>query len=346
MFCMKTQLRPGKHHVSLKHDKGPHSCDLSSQGRLISLPSLGPEDVVAFGAEEVLTGANDGSIFRTNITTGQTHTVTNTGGRPLGLELLRDGSLIVCDSFKGLLRLPLDGNGDAAGDLEVLVAEVSGQPLKFCSNAAEAPDGTIWFTESTSRFHYPEFMGAILEHSGRGSLNKWIPGQGATRVLDGLYFANGLVVEPDGAGVLFVETLDYSLRRLDVASGQVSDVATNLPGFPDNMSTLDTSLGESQGVWVAYAHPRSFPLDLLSKVPSIISHIAWNLPDAIRPGPAHESWVTRWELKAGQWVAAGQVRGKHPAFHTPTAAVPVGNELVLASKDCADLLVLPLAAVR
>ncbi|MGV0409849.1 SMP-30/gluconolactonase/LRE family protein [Corynebacterium resistens] len=342
---MKTQLRPEKHNVSLRHEKGPERIDLAREGRLISLPARGPEDVIAFGEGEVLTGANDGSIFRTNIATGQTVTVANTGGRPLGLELLRDGSLTICDSFKGLLRLPLDSNGDTAGDLEVLAAEVAGQPLKFCSNATEAPDGTIWFTESTSRFHYPEFMGAILEHSARGSLNKWVPGEGVSRVLDGLYFANGLVMEPEGAGILFAETLDYCLRRFDIATGKVSDVVTNMPGFPDNMSALDTSVGDGQGAWVAFAHPRSLPLDLLAKAPRAVSHIVWNMPDGIRPGPAHEVWVTRWNLQNSVWRAGGQVRGQHPDFHTPTAAVPVGEELVLASKDCSDLLVLPLSLV-
>lgn len=304
-------------------------------------------------SREVICGTNDGSLYLVNIDTNACSLIANTGGRPLGLELCKDGSLIVCDSFAGLLkyRRASSGNDSApAGSIafdpkpEVLASHVNAQPLKFCSNASESPDGSIWFTESTSRFHYPEFMGAILEHAPRGSLNVWRPNGEVKRVLDGRYFANGVVAEPNGDGVLFCETTDYAVRRWHIPSQSVTDLAENLPGFPDNASALTpTGRDGLSEIWITYAHPRSLPLDLLAKFPGIIRHIAWNLPDAIRPGPGHEVWAAQWLYDdVIGWRQGQQIRGTHPAFHTATGAVRIGNELILASKDQSILLAVSL----
>lgn len=336
---MKTQLKPGKHAVKIRHEGGPEPVDLHGSARVIPLPALGAEDIISDGRGHVLCGTNDGSIYRIDPEKHRSELLVNTGGRPLGLELLSSGDLVVCDSYKGLLRYPLDSSGRVCGPVEVLAQEVDGRRLRFCSNAAEGPDGSIWFTESTSRFHFPEFMGAILEHSATGSLNRWNSDGTVERVVDKLYFANGLHVASCGERILFCETTDYALRCIHSESRQQHDVATNLPGFPDNMSTPDGN----GGVWIAYAHPRSWALDMLAKLPSIVRHIAWNLPDAIRPGPSHDVWATYWvPSESGQWELRKQVRGVHPEFHTATAAVEIGNELILASKDHACLLAVPI----
>ena len=355
---MKMQLRTGKHKVSLSHVQGPPTAQLGTVSRLIPLPESGPEDVILADDRhpgQVYLGTLYGGIYRTNTVTGRSTLVCNTGGRPLGLELTRNGDLIICDSLRGLLRQRLDTQGNPSGDLEELVTNVAGKQLKFCSNAAEAPDGSIWFTESTDRYHCEEYMGSILEHRASGSLNVWHPdGEtgSAQRVLSGLFFANGLVIEPNGSGLLLCETTDYALRR--VAGGvmsekigqspRVQDVATNLPGFPDNMSTLDygPSGDEAPSVWVAFAHPRSWLLDLLAKLPAVFRHAIWNIPDAIRPGPEHEVWLVKCQLVDGEWKIVEQIRGTHPDFHTPTGAVRVGGELVVASKDQPHLLVIDL----
>lgn len=315
----KTPLRPGEHQVTIKHEVGPEPIDLTACTRLIPLPSHGPEDVISDGRGGLLVGCEDGSIYRIDATTSRIDLLANTGGRPLGLELTGN-HLIVCDSYKGLLRYEEDwgpaesahtvgaeqrlepqeieqgeastaetnNSGGPAFTLkqpaETLVTHVNGKPLKFCSNATVAPDGTIWFTESTSRFHYLEFMGAILEHRATGGVNRLNTDGTVEQVVPKRYFANGIVAEPDGTGVLFCETTDYAVRRVDVLTGRVGGVEENLPGFPDNMSALD----EQGGAWSAYAHPRSWALDLIAKLPGVIRHIAWWMPDAIRPGPKHD----------------------------------------------------------
>jgi sugar lactone lactonase YvrE len=88
----------------------------------------------------VLTGVVDGRVLRLHPDDGSVVVVADTGGRPLGLEWLPDGMLLVCDARRGLLAVDPDDGG-----IEVLVSEVAGQSLGFCNNAAVAADGAIWF---------------------------------------------------------------------------------------------------------------------------------------------------------------------------------------------------------
>ena len=53
----------------------------------------------------VWTGTADGGIHVHDPAGGSTTTVAVTGGRPLGLENLPDGRILVCDAHRGLLAL-------------------------------------------------------------------------------------------------------------------------------------------------------------------------------------------------------------------------------------------------
>ena len=72
------------------------------------------------------------------------------------------------------------------GKFETLVDEVDGRSLRFCSNVTEMPDGTIFFTESTSAFTYAHYLGAILEARARGSLFRRDPDGTVLTVVPGL----------------------------------------------------------------------------------------------------------------------------------------------------------------
>jgi sugar lactone lactonase YvrE len=111
------------------------------------VPSMGAEDVVVSPEGVVHTGTEDGVIWAIDPTTGSARRVADTGGRPLGLEILPDGHLLVCDAQRGLLRVHPE-----SGTVEVLVDLVGGEPMRFCNNAAVAADGTIWFSDSS--LHY------------------------------------------------------------------------------------------------------------------------------------------------------------------------------------------------
>ena len=71
---------------------------------VIPVPGNAPEDVVVDADGNIWTGVDDGRIVRIS-PDGQTAVVGNTGGRPLGLAVARDGRLLVCDSPRGLLAM-------------------------------------------------------------------------------------------------------------------------------------------------------------------------------------------------------------------------------------------------
>lgn len=159
---------------------------------------MGAEDVVVMEAGRhtgwVVTGTEDGSILRMRPDGDRIERVCRTGGRPMGIEVLRDGRLLVCDAMRGLLRVDPD-----SGAIEVLVARVDGVPMRFCNNAAETSDGAVWFSDSSQRFGVDRWKDEMLQRTRTGRLLRWVDGaersdggRGQVEVVvDGLSFANG-----------------------------------------------------------------------------------------------------------------------------------------------------------
>lgn len=263
---------------------GPHARnDALADSELWPVPGTGPEDVVLTADGTLYTGLQDGSILRITDDGDRVERVARTGGRPLGIELLHDGRLLVCDADEGLLAVDPD-----SGSIEALVTEVDGVRLKCTNNAAVAPDGTIWFTDSSRRFPVHHYKGDIIEHTGTGRLFRRDPDGTVTTAMDGLHFANGVALDPDGAFVLVAETGMYRIVRLWLTGeGQGrSEVFADMPGFPDNLST-----GPSGTFWCAVASSRNKLVDLLADKPPALRRLAWSLPDVVQPGPAKQALV-------------------------------------------------------
>ena len=72
--------------------------------RRLEVDGTGPEDVVVDEAGRVVTGVDDGRVLRVG-PDGRVEVVADTGGRPLGIELLGDDRLLVCDARRGLLAV-------------------------------------------------------------------------------------------------------------------------------------------------------------------------------------------------------------------------------------------------
>ncbi len=251
--------------------------------RRLDLPAPGPEDVVLDGPGRVLTGVADGRVLRVDPGTGEVETLANTGGRPLGLHACADGTVLVCDSRLGLLRVA-DG-----GAVETLVDEIGGEALNFASNVVQADDGTIYFSTSTRRFDLDHYMGDILEHGGSGRLLRRDPSGAVETLLDGLQFGNGVVLAPDGSCVVVAQTGGYCLTRYwltGARAGTHDTLIDNLPGFPDNMA-----LGSDGLIWVSLPTARNALLDRLLPLPGALRQLVWLLPDAVRPKPERTVWV-------------------------------------------------------
>lgn len=249
----------------------------------------GPEDVIFDADGMVLTGLADGRIVRIDPATGRRTIVGATGGRPLGLEPGRDGSVLICDHDRGLLRM------SAGGTVRVLVDHVAGAPLRFASNVVEGADGTIWFTVSSRRWDLDNYLGDVFEHSCTGLLVQRDPAGTVTVLRDGLKFANGLALAPDASHLLVAESEGYRVNRYwltGAKTGTVEPLAENLPGLPDNIN-----LGSDGLVWVSIAAPRNALLDTLLPRPGFLRTLLWNLPAALRPKATPIAWVMAFDLQ-------------------------------------------------
>ncbi|WP_189183898.1 SMP-30/gluconolactonase/LRE family protein [Streptomyces albiflavescens] len=243
--------------------------------RFVPLDGRGPEDVVADSRGRVLTGLEDGRIVRVEGIGDPDRTrvrvLAETGGRPLGLELLPDDGLLVCDARRGLLRIGLDD-----GVVRVLADTVAGEPLRFCSNVVALTDGTLYFTVSSRSYPLEQWIGDLVEHTGTGRLLRLAPGEKEPEVLlEGLQFANGLAPAADESFLVVAETGERRLTRYWLAGpkqGRGETFLDDLPGQPDN-------LWRAPGgpIWVALAGPRVAALELLHRRGPALRHTAARL---------------------------------------------------------------------
>ncbi|MEU3660383.1 SMP-30/gluconolactonase/LRE family protein [Streptomyces sp. NPDC032940] len=297
--------------------------------RRIATGGHGPEDVISDRQGRLYTGLADGTILQINPATGERTVIGNTGGRPLGLHPSPDGTILVCDHDRGLLRMSHDGA------VEILADTVAGRPLTFTSNVTEGPDGTIWFTVSTRRWDLDHYLGDVFEHSCTGLLVRRTPDGTLTVLRDDLKFANGLVLAPDASHLVVAETTGYRISRYWLTgpkTGTTEPFADNLPGLPDNIS-----LGSDRLLWVAFPSPRNTLLDKLLPLPGLLRTLVWNLPQALRPGPRPLAWVMAYDLD-GRLVH--DLRTSDSSYRFVTGITEHHGTLVASSLHEDDLAVL------
>ncbi|CAN5502610.1 SMP-30/gluconolactonase/LRE family protein [soil metagenome] len=249
---------------------------------VIPVPGPGAEDVVVglSGADEgaVFTGTEDGSIFRISHDGGKVDRIARTQGRPLGLELDLDGRLLVCDAHKGLLRVDT-----ANGAIEAITDTIDGTPMKFCNNAAIGSDGTVWFSDSSTRFGIEEWKSDFVQNTRTGRLMRLDPDGTVTVVIDGLAFANGVALSKGEDFVAVAETGARTVVRRWLTgnrAGMRDLLCSNLPGYPDNIARGSDGL-----IWVTLASPRDPLVERLQTGPMALRKAATRLPAKLQPKP-------------------------------------------------------------
>ena len=252
---------------------------------------------------------------------GTVETFADTGGRPLGLAFTAGGRLIVADARKGLLSV------SPGGAITVLATEANGVPFGFTDDVDVAADGTIYFTDASSRWHSPDYELDLLETRPHGRLLAYSPERGDVRVLlDGLYFANGVAVSPAGDYLLVNETWRYRVLRywlLGPRAGQSEVFMDNLPGFPDGISS------NGRGVyWIALPSPRKADLDFLHRFPLLKQAVA-TLPQALRPKAVRYGFVVGIDENANVVANLHDTTGNH--LREITSVQQVGDDLYFGS---------------
>ncbi len=247
---------------------------------LFPLPTgRGPEDVCVDLEGRLVAGGEDGNLWRWKQGAqpqDPPELLANTGGRPLGIEVdPRDGTLIVCDAYRGLLRVT------GEGEITDLASMAAGTRILFCNNAAVAKDGTVYFTDSSSRFPISAWRRDILEHRPNGRLLSYRDGQ-VEVVATGLYFPNGVALSPDEKTLMLVEDSTHRLLKVTLQTGSVVELL-DLRAYPDNMSPVGDGT-----YWIALPSPRLPIVEKLLPYPRL-RRLANLLPERLQPQPKRYS---------------------------------------------------------
>lgn len=232
----------------------------------------GPEEVAIDSNGRICAGTQDGEILCFDESDQELVLLTNTMGRPLGMKFDAQDNLIVCDAYRGLIRI------NRQGEVEVLANEYDGVQFKFTDALDISSEGIIYFTDASYKYDQSSYLHDLLEARPNGRFFSYDPSsQKLSLLLKDLYFANGVALSENQDFVLINETYRYRIVRYWLSGnrkGESDIFIDNLPGFPDNIS----SNGKGK-FWLALftvrnnvideIHPISFVKSLISKLPKV-----------------------------------------------------------------------------
>lgn len=254
--------------------------DRLAAAQIWAVPGNGPEDVVVTSNGEAIAGLDDGRIVRVD-QAGKAVEVVNLGGRPLGIEWLDDDVLVVSNADLGLQRVTL------SGEVTTLADTFEDQALLLTNNASVASDGTIYFSDSSTRWVLDDYVTDLLEGTATGRVFALAPDGSMTIVTEGLNFANGIALDAKEESIFIAETGTYRVHRHWISGpdkGETELFLDNLPGFPDNLS-----FGEGI-LWVSLASPRQTMIDIMLPRP-YLRRVANAMPAALKPKPVRHGMV-------------------------------------------------------
>ncbi len=251
----------------------------------LRVDGFAPEDVAIDSQDRIYCGTDDGRIFRFQADGTKPEVFASTKGRPLGLVFDHNGNLIVADAMIGLMSIAPDGKS------QVLSTEADGVPFRCTNDLDVAADGTIYFTDASSKFSLTQLKADLLEHQPNGRFLAYDPRTKQTRVLlRDLYFANGVALSPDKdqSFVLVNESGAYRVRRYWLSGPKVgqSDIfIDNLPGFPDGISSNGRDT-----FWLSLVNRRDSALDGLLPHP-FLRKVVMRLPNFLQPNIKRYAFV-------------------------------------------------------
>ncbi len=251
--------------------------DLLLKADLLALGEIeGAEEVAVDGQGRIYSGTVDGKIVRL-LPDGTLEIYADTNGHPLGMKFDRHGNLIVCDPYRGLLSI------DPRGRIETLATSAEGVPLNFTNALDISRDGTIYFTDASTKYEQKNYLYDLLESKPHGRFLRYNPATGKTEVLlRDLYFANGVALSRREDFVLINETYRYRIVRYWLQgpkAGTHEIFIANLPGFPDNISS-----DQNGTFWLALFTVRNETVDTIHPYPFLKAQLS-KLPKALWPKP-------------------------------------------------------------
>ncbi|MCB9641295.1 MAG: SMP-30/gluconolactonase/LRE family protein [Myxococcales bacterium] len=284
---------------------------------------LEPEDVVFDAKGRLYTGSFDGMIWRLEPAGSKKPEVfAKTGGRPLGMVFGPDQTLYVADAVKGLLAI------SPQGKIRVLASGYQGKNFRFTNEIDLDPKTQELFFTDASRWVgiFDEHRLDIASGIGTGRLFRYnLKTNKLEKLLDGLHFANGVALSPDASFLWIAETARYRILRYwrrGPKAGKIDVFASNLPGFPDNISR-----SRDGGLWVALVSTRVTLLDVWMHPHARLKRFIFALPSWVRPSAQRHGYVVRLDAKGHVAETLQDPTGKK--FSNVTSAVEHNGSLYL-----------------
>jgi sugar lactone lactonase YvrE len=166
---------------------GPHAANtkLADLRMIDHGGEVGPEHIAIGPDGKVYAAVESGKLLSMDADGGKQATFANTGGRVLGFDFDAKGRLIAADAYKGLLAVTPDGA------VNLLTDHVTpDDPIRYADAVIVAPDGTIYFTDASTRFSPSDWGGSLgaslldmMEHSATGRVLAYDPETGKTRIV-------------------------------------------------------------------------------------------------------------------------------------------------------------------
>jgi gluconolactonase len=166
------------------------------------------------GSGTLWAGGEDGQLYRVDPDVRTVELAARAPGFVLGLAVDAHGRLAVCVSSDGSLCV-FDGGP---------VRRVA-TGLGFPNYPAFGPDGTVWLADSGS---WEQNDGRVLRLAADGEVEVF------STALP--HFPNGCAVTADGRWLWLVESFEPTVNRLDLASGQVEEIARLEGTVPDGVA--------------------------------------------------------------------------------------------------------------
>ncbi|XP_045074786.1 LOW QUALITY PROTEIN: adipocyte plasma membrane-associated protein-like [Coregonus clupeaformis] len=293
MFGIWLEVKDSKDPLHLLEGPLAVNTRLQNGRRLFTGQLHGPESFTADQEGNVYTGTVDGKLWRIQQETltlithmgqdlqecGSSTDYEPVCGRPHGVRLDSGGQLIVADSYFGLFSVdPQTGHKTLLLDSKT---GADGVPFAFLNGLEISQTGTIYFTDSSSRWGRRHVKLEVIETNALGRLLTFDPVSGHVRVLlDGLYMPNGIALSPDESFLLLAETsigciLRYWLKGPKAGTKEV--IMSNMPGYPDNIRLSDRG---TFLVGITTTRPGSQPpfLDLIGPYPAVKRFLAKVVP--------------------------------------------------------------------
>src|SRR5437762_291660 len=252
-----------------------------SRTEYIGLGELeGPEDVILDRDDHLYCGTRHGEIIRFFAPDYKRWEVfAHTGGFPLGLAFDREGTLLSCVGAMGLYAI------SKSREVTQLSAETSRSYTSIVDDARlrdpndldVAPDGRIYFTDSTTRYDAHDWALDSIEGRPTGRLLVYDPKTGETKtLLENYRYANGVCMAHDGKSLFLAESWACRVHRYWLEgpkAGTAECVIKDMPGYPDNINRASDG-----NYWMAWLGMRTPSFDLALRHPGFRKRMTRRLP--------------------------------------------------------------------